>query len=203
MSRNVFLSLFLVSVGVLFASGLHAQETLAEENFSVHPVLSAGFTAGGDTLVQVEFDDGDTDKIKAGGAFFFGLGAEFVSADNKTAIQLTANYHFDSIEAENGEASFERYPIEVILFGQGERNRFGVGLTYHLSPTAQIKRDGQGRDSLKFDNALGLVLEYNYLVGSSVWLGLRYTLIDYKKEYWFDSVSVDGRHVGLMAHIRF
>ncbi|WP_269618598.1 outer membrane beta-barrel protein [Zhongshania sp. BJYM1] len=203
MSRSIIQSFFFTSVSLFFASVVHAQETLAEESFSVHPVLTAGYTSGGDTLVQVEFDDGDREKLKAGGAFLFGFGAEFVSSDKQLAVRLTANYHFDSIDAENGETSFERYPIELMFFDQGERNRFGAGFTVHLSPTAQLKVDGQRRESINFDTALGLVFEYNYLIGNAMWLGVRYTFIDYETQNNINSVSVDGNHVGLMAHFIF
>ncbi|MBQ0758642.1 MAG: outer membrane beta-barrel protein [Gammaproteobacteria bacterium] len=201
MSRSFF-NTALMCCAFFVSFGAQAQESLMDEDFTVHAVVTGGFTSGGDTLVEVEFDDGDDDELKAGGAYFFGFGAEFESADRKMAVQLSANYHFDSIDAENGEASFERYPIEVIIFGQGERNRFGVGLTAHLSPTAELKMDGFGRDAINFDTAFGLVLEYNYLIGSSLWVGARYTMIDYKKQNAFNKVSVDGNHIGLMVHFR-
>ena len=76
--------------------------------------------------------------IKVGGAFLLGL--EFLSPDRREAPQLSTNYHFHSIDAENGEASFERFPFEAMLFGVRERHRFGsvlfdgnhIGLMTHF-----------------------------------------------------------------------
>lgn len=202
MSRSFF-SLVLMCLVALWSLGAQAQEPKAEGGFSARPLVTAGYTSGGDTLVEVEFENGDKDKLKAGGAFLLGFGIEFVSADGELAVQLTANYHFDSINAENGEATFERYPIELVFFDQGEKHRYGAGFTVHLSPTAQVKADGGRRDSLNFDPAVGFLFEYNYLVGKGLWLGLRYTLIDYDTPGSFNSVTVDGNHFGLMAHFRF
>ncbi|WP_339677835.1 hypothetical protein [uncultured Zhongshania sp.] len=201
MPRSFFNKVLLI--WALFCTQVQAQDTLAEEGYSARAIVTAGFTSGGDTLVDVEFEGGDDDQIKAGGAFLLGFGVEFLAADRRSAVQLSANYHFDSIDAENGEASFERYPLEAILFGVRERHRFGAGLTVHLSPTAMVKMDGAGRDSINFDPAAGLILEYDYLVMDHLWLGTRFTLINYKKETYFGSESFDGNHIGLMAHLRF
>lgn len=59
------------------------------------------------------------------------------------------------------------------------------------------------RESINFDPAAGLILEYDYLVMDHLLLGTRFTLINYKKESHFGSVSFDGNHIGLMAHFRF
>lgn len=185
------------------SAGAHSQESLLEENFTVHFIATGGLTRGGDTLVEVDLDHGSDYELKAGGAYFLGLGAEFESADRNVAVQLSANYHFDSVDADDGEASFERYPVDLIVFGQGERNRVGVGITAHLSPKAEIKSYDFGRDTINFDTAFGFLIEYNYLIGTSLWLGARYTMIEYKKENAFNKLSIDGNHLGAMVHFRF
>ena len=138
MSRNLF-NATVMCCAFSLSIGVQAQESLLEENSTIYAIVTGGFTGGGDTLVEVDLDHGNDYELNAGGAYFLGFGAEFESADRKVAVQLSANYHFDSVDADNGEASFERYPIELIFFGQGERNRVGLGVTAHLSPTAEIK----------------------------------------------------------------
>lgn len=191
-----------------FALALTTISVNAEE--SGHPskdpgvgfIISAGYTDGGDELISVQFEDGENDKIKAGGKLLIAAGIAF-SPSPSTEIQLTIGYHFDNLSASNGDASFERFPIDALLFRRIDRHRIGGGLTIHLSPKAEIDIDGMEREVINFDASPGLVLEYDYQVANQVWAGLRYTHIDYKKDAAFGNIKVNGNHVGLMAQFRF
>lgn len=165
-------------------------------------ILFAGYTNGGDDLINVEYDDGDRDEVQAGGEALLG-GGVVVSWQNQLELQLTAGYHFDSASADNGDASFDRYPLEALVFRRLGQHRIGGGLTLHLSPTAELDIDGFEKETVNFDAAPGLVLEYGYGVLDNVWLGARYTYIEYKSEGYFATSRVDGNHLGLMAYFRF
>lgn len=49
----------------------------ADPGPAVRPLVGFGLTFGGDTLATVQFDDGTTDSIKAGGLAHLYAGAEF------------------------------------------------------------------------------------------------------------------------------
>lgn len=191
---------------VVIATPIHAAERrgamLSDPNVTIDFVLNAGYTAGGDDLIETEFTDGDDETIKAGDGMLFGAGL-LIKISESAVMQFTANYHLDSISVKNGDASFERYPIEMLLFFNNDKHRVGGGLTAHLSPTAEIDIDGMAKDTFNFNTSFGLILEYDYQLLPSFWLGLRYLHIDYKTESAVSETSVSGNHLGLMAHYAF
>lgn len=164
-------------------------------------VFTAGYTNGGDDLIKLKYEDGEKEDIQAGGEALLGAGV-VISWANSAELQLMAGYHFDSASAENGDASFERFPIEALLFRRAGRHRFGGGLTVHLSPSAEIDIDGSEKETVNFDAAPGFILEYDYSALENLSLGLRYTYIEYKSEGPFNTTRVDGNHFGLMVHFR-
>lgn len=162
-------------------------------------VIGGGLTVGGDSLVDVEliYDDGDhsVEDLKAGELLYIYAGLNIALPNAPLDIQATIGYHFDSISADNGEVSFDRMPIDLLLLyhlGEAAQHRLGGGLTYHLSPELDLNDLGNGR--YEADNALGFVFAYDYQIVAHNYLGVRYTNI----EYDFDSISVtaDGSNVG-------
>jgi hypothetical protein len=85
MSRNFLNSVFGCLI-VLLSSTAEAQGFNMEDRFTARPLGAGGVASGGDTLVEVEFNDGDDDKIKASGAFLLGIGVAFEFADHEMAI---------------------------------------------------------------------------------------------------------------------
>jgi len=176
--------------------------SLLDDGTKADFIVTAGYTSGGDDLIDVQYERGGKDKITAGGEILLGVGVVFLSNEN-FELQLAANYHFDDVSAENGDASFERYPIDILIFRRADRHRFGGGLTMHLSPSAEIDIDGTGRETVNFETAYGVVLEYDYQVLSKVWLGLRYTHISYAVDSIFRNSDIDGSNFGLTVNFRF
>ena len=86
---------------------------------------------------------------------------------------LMANYQFDTRAGNNTSAKFTRVPLDAMMYYTGlEKLRFGIGLSYILSPTVKATVDGN-EQSIKFKNATGKSFEIGYEVAPSVWANLR------------------------------
>ena len=154
---------------------------VASHAMDVRPFFTAGYDFGGDTLVNVTFTDGSTDSLKANEGFYFGGGASILTDSKRYEIELSLAYKFSKINASNGDVEFTRLPLEALVFYRFDRARLGGGLTYHLNP----KLEGSGVATplnLKFDDALGFVLQADFLATEKMAIGLRYTNLEYEVE---------------------
>lgn len=154
-----------------------------------------GVTSGGDKLVEVQYTNGETEDIKAGGGVFLSGGfllKTFPALSRNHETQVTIGYYFDDSEAENGDVSWSRIPLEVMQFYRLKRFRVGGGLTYHINPTLEGSGFANNVDA-DFDNALGLVAEADFLFGKGGFIALKYTKIDYEVY----GIKVNGDNVGL------
>ncbi|MBO6753528.1 MULTISPECIES: hypothetical protein [Spongiibacter] len=165
-------------------------------------IVNAAVTDGGDDLAKVQFKNASSEKIKAGSLLMLGGGVLIQPRGSAFSYQLTANYHFDSITAKNGDASFDRFPLEALVFYNNGQHRFGVGVSHHLSPEVEFDFDDFAKETVEFDDATGFVVEYNYEISERVWLGLRHTSITYEVSD-INGAEVDGDHFGLTAHFAF
>jgi len=145
-------------------------------------LLRMGLDAGGDELASVEFSNGDSTKVRAGGLVSFAGGILF-HPDAPFALEGTIGYKIDQAKAENGKISFSRVPVDVIASFAHGGHRLGAGGTIHLSPTYSCKVDGFCDGSVSYDNALGGIVQYAYGWGRDhgFELGVRGTLISYKR----------------------
>jgi len=173
-------------------------------------LVGFGLTYGGDKLAEVELeDDGDRhdEDLRGGDLITLAAGIVLYLPLPAWSIQTTIGYHFDEISADNGDIRFDRYPLEFIPFYNVGKHRLGAGLSYHLSPTLDLKElDGP---KVEFDDALGWLVEYDY--SFSGWenggfvVGMRYLWIDYRVDKVDGTPGsggdVDGNHVGV--HVDF
>lgn len=160
---------------------------------------SLGLTFGGDTLATVQFTNGDTDKIKAGGLVHASAGVLWAPVDLPMSVQVMAGYHVDEVSASNGDLRFSRYPIEALFFYNGVKDwRFGAGARHASSP--RLKTDISGVTSqTEFKNANGFVAEIGFQVTRNFWINGRYVKEDYKVERFGsggNSVSLSGTAKG-------
>lgn len=174
-------------------------ENLAD-SATIIPLLAGGFTLGGDNLVEVEYDDGSSEELNAGDLLDLKAGFLIDLPNYPVTIQTTIGYHFDSITATNGDASFSRLPLDLLAFYNVNKHRIGAGLSYHLNPELEFEFDNVDVN-IDADNAIGLVVEYGYQVADRVILGLRYVDIDY--EFESASEEFDGSHVGIYGYLTF
>jgi len=145
----------------------------------IRPVFKLGYDFGGDTLVTALFTDGSTKSIKANDGLFMGAGASILNDAKNLEGEVSLTYKFQTISASNGNIHFTRYPLDALVFYRQYQFRVGGGLTYHMSP----KLEGTGVVgglNVNFQDALGGILQVDYLFGPTVAVGLRYTMLEYK-----------------------
>ncbi len=189
----------LITVSILaFTLNAFAGSDETDANLGAHFMLTGGLTYGGDKLATITYTNGDNVDIHGGGLILFGAGGVYRFEKN-WETQLSINYQFDKANAKNGDATFDRFPIDLLGFYRSGAHRFGAGVTYHINPKYDANFDiANGKQKVDFDNALGAVIEYDYFFNNSVSLGVRYANIKYKSSDI--AGSVDGSYGGVLVN---
>jgi hypothetical protein len=178
-----------------------------------HLVLIAGFTSGGDTIETAQYTDGSSKNVKGGGLAQFGLGASYQFQNTPLALLLSANYHYHTATASNGDITFSRVPIEVLAYYTGvERCRFGAGVRLVNSPETKKTINGVTQKTT-YDKTTGAVVEFGYKMAPSTWLNLRYVSEKYQGNTRTNSNGtttpltgskpISGNHFGVMLGFEF
>lgn len=192
MKKNALAIIAATSLALLPSIALAAEPSSANTQL----LGTFGVTFGGDELATLEYTNGDSTTLHAGGLVLFGIGFDH-QFGNQWEIQSSINYHVDRANARNGDVTFQRFPLDVLGFYRSGNHRFGGGITYHMNPEFEIDLSDV-RGTVDFDDAVGGVLEYDYFFTPSISLGLRGTVIDYKSSDV--EGSVNGNYVGLMLN---
>jgi hypothetical protein len=141
-------------------------------------VLTGEIAFGGDDMVVVSGGE----DLQAGQLLNLGIGYDFdLNAAKTLRLRTGINYKFDSVDASNGEADFDRWPLDVLLISRQGNFALGAGITYHLSPTFEATINGV-TNRVDFDDSLGFLLQAGYLVAERIELGARVTLIEYESD---------------------
>uniref|UniRef100_UPI003144DFDB transporter n=1 Tax=Pseudoalteromonas sp. S16_S37 TaxID=2720228 RepID=UPI003144DFDB len=191
------------------------QETVTPINFSVY----AGFTHGGDKLIELQYEGRSNQDIRAGGAINLGAGLNY-QFNNKWSLQSNLGYHFDSDNASNADITFSRWALDVIPYYQlNDSFKVGVGITYHLN--TELEMDMNNTNSgISFKNTAGVVASLGYqFENHNGWLEARFVKISYDADkvnvgkVWGINVnqsadvhgapSISGNHIGLAYHYVF
>jgi hypothetical protein len=163
-----------------FLAGAALLAATASQAADVRPFVKAGADFGGDTLVTVVFVGGERESIKANEGFYAGGGISFRNEAKTLEGEVSLGYKFNSVTASNGDVDWTMMPLEGLLFYRLPQWRLGGGLVYHINP----KLDGSGVIgglNVKFDDALGFVLQADYLLlGQNMAVGARYTNVKYE-----------------------
>lgn len=168
-------------------------------------ILSAGLSFGGDDLATVEYDGYSDDDLEAGGGIYLGGGFEFPMSSDM-ALRTTVGYQFDSVEADDGDASFDRVPWDFMVLLGPVPHRLGIGLTYHTDVQYEFNQDYGPDIDAEFDDALGLSLAYEMQLSPAFGLVLKYTDIEYEEKSTLPGVSgrtIDGSNFGITANLLF
>lgn len=162
---------------VIFAAGALAAVLSVNHAVAgdVKPTLLAGISAGGEDLVTTS--DGD---MEAGGLLYFGAGVTWEPANNPLLYRTTlgVKYNFVEFDAPSGESSLVSWPVDVVGLYRIGRAMLGVGLVYDINPEWELCIGSCA--TVKFDNAVGYVFEFDYELSDTGFWGLRYTAIDYE-----------------------
>jgi hypothetical protein len=182
------------------ALSLAAAVPIVSQAQEFKPMLKAGFDFGGDTLVSVTFTNGETDSLKAHEGFYIGGGLSIL-ATSEIEAELSLSYKFDSISASNGEVEFSRLPLDALVFYRfpSPSIRVGGGLTYHLNPKLSGSGVAGGLNA-SFDDALGFVLQADYVFPKLFLVGVRYTQLEYEAS---NGAKAKSNGAGLTFSVRF
>ncbi|CAA6802085.1 MAG: Unknown protein [uncultured Sulfurovum sp.] len=173
----------------------------------LNPMLQFGYDFGGKTLATVEqydyYTGYDTAKIKAGQGLSFEAGAAVNSEGSDLELQFLVGYKFDRESAANGSVTWDRIPLTALGMIKNNRWKFGGGITYHLNPELSGSfsgiSNGQAFDDSvddTYDNAIGGVIQAQYMMSDSSAIGLRGTFIEYELKN-NPSVVASGNSVGI------
>ncbi len=175
-------------------------------------MLSVGYEAGGDDLVELQFDRGAPDSIDAGDGTFVELELndptlQRVIPDAPAGLltAITLGYKSATIDAFNGDVTFSRFAFGLHQHLRlGERFRVGAGLSWEPDAELDTDVDGVPGGDADFEDAFGLRLSGDWFIGRYVMLGLRATFIDYEFDGGADDgESIDGDSFGIAVGVRF
>ena len=170
------------------AGGAHAQYG------GVRGILGMGLTTGGDTLASIQYTDGSTDDIRAGGLVHVYGGLE-VRLTPQVTMQGTFGYQVDDTGSNaNGALRFSRYPFELLAHFQiNPYMRIGGGARF----VSDARVSGSGVLSgveVDYGSTTGAVIEGEVLVMPNIGLKLRAVSERYTPSA--GGPSADGNHVG-------
>ena len=189
-----------LALAIAFVNPAMAQDAPAVPQLRF--LLGAGLTAGGDRLLTSDNQGRIDTDIRAGRSLAVNAGIDY-RVDSDLSLQATLGYHLanTSFFSVLGDASFRRYPLEVLAFySPGPNWRVGGGLRYLINP--RLKSKGIfGEESVSFDNSMGGLVEAEYMVRTSVGIKLRYVHETIKARELLG--KVDGSHVGLFVSYYF
>jgi hypothetical protein len=162
----------------------------ARPHSKIEPFYEFAGSYGGDTVGTILFVGGDDQDIKAGDGLTAGGGVIHRITDS-FGMKYTAGYKVSFSQASNADVMKSVLPIEILPYYRRGDHRFGVGLSYHLSP--KIDWDWLAPE-MNFDDAPGVVVEYAWKR-----LSFSYTDMDYETgPLTFDashfSVKYTSRH---------
>ena len=176
----------------------------ATQAADVRPMAKIGIDFGGETLSTVVFSNGASQSIKSNEGLFIGGGVSILNEARNIETEISLTYKIAVISASNGELEWTRVPLDALVFYRIPKFRFGGGLTYHMNP--EVSGSGAASNiNLKFDDALGLLLQADWLImdkrSLSMALGVRYTNIEYKLQGTSTTANTSG--LGITYSVRF
>jgi hypothetical protein len=172
----------------------------AQDAPGVRPLIGTGLTFGGDKIATVDFTNGSSESIYAGGLVMFYVGAEW-RFNSPFALQTTIGYHVDDSSGRNGSLRFSRYPVDVIgLYAINERVRLGGGIEIVSNP--KIGSSGVlAGNSGSFKGSTGPVIEGEYLFTPQ--FGLKARAAKHEFDFKDGSGSINGSYFGVLGTFYF
>lgn len=159
------------------------EDAFSDREYSdTRPFLSIEALLGGETLEQIQFENGDTDSIRAGSGVYIALGVAHLMFEKRMDVGIKAGYLFDLITAKADDGSesvlsFTRKPVEIFSHYWAGRHAVGGGLSAHLDPVFTSR---ETTDNAKYHHAYGAYAEYLFhFTGTGSALGIKYLSINY------------------------
>ncbi len=196
---------------VLFALFLMLNTVLQVHAGEFHTVASIGYDDGGDTIADISIipvsnnQTDVTEKIKAGKGLTASAGL-YVPIIDSIGLQATAGWKIDSVSAQDLNVNFTRIPFDFLVYMHfSSHHSLAGGMTYHTSVSSRCSTTNPANvgcnSTVNYNNATGVIGEYNYAVYESneggIKLGLRYTQIEYSHPVYG---AFDGSSVGVILY---
>lgn len=180
---------------------------LSDSMFDVKALVEMGLSFGGDTVGELEYENGDEAEVTSGGGFFIGGGIDMAVRNEAYGFLLTASYHGDSATASNADVTFDRFVINAMPYYQVKDNvSFAAGLSFHSGVEYEV--DYHGTSTVEFDSAVGMVAEIRYHSSEQLVFSGRATLVEYEPSSvnGLDVSATDtvsGNNIGLFMSYSF
>lgn len=193
------------AVGALMAFGaLGATGTAMAQGAADRPVrgfVGIGLTGGGDKLATVQWSNGDSTNIKAGGQIDLRAGVDVRLGDSPFTLQASLGWFTQRAGGSNGSVTFERFPLELTGHWRlSDDFRLGGG----VRRVGDGKLRGRGAASnvgtTTFTGKVGAVVEGEWLFARLYGLALRYVSEEYEAP---NGEKADGSHIGLRFSVYF
>ncbi len=159
----------LIKSGVAVAILASASSVMAgsgQPEPGINYAFSGTFTLGGETVAQRVFESGKSTNVKSMDGYTLGGGIIYQDLNNPYGIKATIEHRF----ASEDEAGTSANVLNLTPYYQNNLHRFGLGISYHMSP--ELEYFGE---TIELDSALGWSLEYNYS-----WFEFKYVEIEYE-----------------------
>jgi len=203
--HKTILSLALLAL----SAGAQAQLAPADNagGIQLRPFLALGLTWGGDKLDSVEWDNGHSTTIRAGGLVDLRGGVD-IHFESPLSVQVSVGYHFQTVNGEttsgdDGRKTFDRYPIEVLgHWDLSDQWRIGGGARWSTKP----KFSSSGAldvGNVEFEPRTGAVLEVEYFTSRNLAFKLRGVHEKYKLKGFSTAPEYDGSHIGAYVSYYF
>ncbi len=173
---------------------------------TVRPLVGFGFTAGGDTIATVYYQNSSVDESKVhAGALFAVHGGLELRFTNRLSTQFLVGYHVDQVRASNATVRWSRTPVEWLGHCYlTDWFRLGGGARY--SANAELHTSGVASNTIpdtSFKPKLGGVIEGEFFPYRSVGIKVRYVNEKFKVRSSFSSETLDGSHGGVYVGYYF
>jgi hypothetical protein len=164
----------------------------------LHLLLSFGVQFGGAPLVETRGSDGEVSHLNAGDAASISLGGllePYRGTTHALQLQLTGGYNYTSTGGLNGSAELTRWPFELLAFYYHRPYRLRIGGGAQYQANTLFVGTGAAAGNIPFDNALGGVLQADWLASNYFSVYARYTSIGHTPTG--SSARLSGGGVGL------
>ena len=192
--RKTILTLGLASLALVATAGA------AEAQGRVRGMVRLGGDFGGDRMMELEYTDGSSPDVTAGGGILFSGGAAMqLLGTPRQALDFEASVgvKYRTIpEATNQSLTWMRFPVEGLLMYRSPVGlRAGAGMSMHLGNV--LEADGAAANGrIEFKSTPGYVMQTGY--GRGHWtVDVRYTLMKYEVAGFADKVNANSIGAGL------
>jgi hypothetical protein len=189
----------LICLASVLTWSAHAQQTAG-----VRMLAGLGVTLGGDQIGKtVAYSNGPSTTLHAGGTVDLRGGIAYQLQGQPVALELSIGYHFDKANAENGDVSFTRFPLELIAhYALDDTWRVGLGARKSLS--AKVSSSGVGvyyAQDAKYTGEVSPLVEVEYFMSPQFSFKGRYV----SERFTPDSggKKLDGSHGGIYGMFYF